>query len=260
LSITASYSIYHYQYRHYHEITVILNHFAVIEGCDGSGTTTQLQLLGKRFGVKQKPKTAYFLAAEPQVPYGLPLFFPTGEPTQGQTGLLIRHILKGTTSVQKETLARLFAADRGEHLYEPGGIVERCSRGELVVSDRYTPSSLVYQGLECGLELPENLNAPFPHPELLLYLDVDAEAAMGRIALRKDKQEIYEQLDFQKKVRKAYLELLPVYRAAGVRVVLLDGLKPQEELAGDIWRAVEEMPIMILAKEREERKTANNEK
>ena len=212
-------------------VTVILKHFAVIEGCDGSGTTTQLELLQKRF---EAPASR------------LPPFFPTCEPTQGPVGLLIRRILKGECTVSKETLARLFAADRGEHLYGESGIAERCERGELVVSDRYTPSSLVYQGLECGQELPEALNAAFPHPELLIYLDVDPHTAMKRIGRRTEKNEIYEKPDFQAKVREAYLELLPAYERAGVRLLRLDGTRPPEELAGEIWRAVQEMPIIKM--------------
>jgi len=226
---------------------VILKHFTVIEGCDGSGTTTQLKLLERRMKAPGSPKIADFMAAEPEPVYNYSPFFPTCEPTQGPVGLLIRRILKGECTVSKETLAWLFAADRAEHLYGSGGIVERCERGELVVSDRYTPSSLVYQGLECGRELPEALNRAFPHPELLIYLDVDPQTAMERIGSRAEKQEIYEKADFQAKVRKAYLELLPAYEQAGVRLLRLDGTRPPEELAEEIWRAIQEMPIMKAA-------------
>ncbi|MDR0316582.1 MAG: dTMP kinase, partial [Treponema sp.] len=113
----------------------ILRNFAVFEGGDGSGTSTQLALLGQRISR--------------ECPNG-PVFFPTLEPTEGPVGKLIRSALKRDISLRPDTLARLFAADRGEHLYAPGGVVERCKQGELVVSDRYALSSLVYQGIECG--------------------------------------------------------------------------------------------------------------
>jgi dTMP kinase len=209
---------------------VILKHFAVIEGCDGSGTTTQLELLGKRLQALSAPP--YFL---------------TCEPTGGPVGQLIRRVLKGDCHVGKETLARLFAADRGEHLYGNGieaGIAERCRRGELVISDRYSPSSLVYQGLECGIETPKALNAAFPHPELLIYLDVDPDTAMKRIGNREEKQEIYEKADFQARVRAAYLELLPFYEQQGVTLLRLDGTRPPEELSEEIWKAIQKMPII----------------
>jgi dTMP kinase len=206
---------------------MILRNFAVLEGCDGSGTTTQLELLKRRFEGDKK----------------LPPLFACCEPTRGPVGLLIRRILKGEVPVQKETLARLFAADRGEHLFSPGGLEERCRRGELAVSDRYTPSSLVYQGLECGPELPRLLNDSFPEPELLIYLDIESKAAMERIKTRKER-EIYEEGEFQERVRKGYLELLPRYEKAGVRVLALDGTRKAEELGEEIWRALGEMPIM----------------
>jgi dTMP kinase len=214
---------------------MILANFAVIEGGDGSGTTTQLALLKKRFGDESGS--------------GTPVFWADCEPTGGPVGLLIRRILKGEITARRETLARLFAADRGEHLYGEGGIVGRCEQGGLVVSDRYTPSSIVYQGLECGRELPEALNAAFPLPELLVYLDVEAETAMRRLAGRGE-YDIFESAGFQARVRQAYRALLPHYRRAGVRVLALEGKRPPEELAAEIWRAVGEMPIMKTAQTR----------
>jgi dTMP kinase len=207
---------------------MILRNFAVIEGCDGSGTSTQLEMLKSRFDSASV------------------VLFASCEPTQSPLGLLIRRILGKEIRVQRETLARLFAADRGEHLYAPGGIVECCGQGALAVSDRYTPSSLVYQGLECGRKLPELLNDSFPLPELLIYLDIDSQTAMERITKRNGgkEREIYEKPDFQTKVREAYLGLLPRYKRAGVRVVSIDGTLAQEEVSEEIWRVVREMPIM----------------
>lgn len=223
---------------------MILHNFAVIEGCDGSGTTTQIKLLKKKYENLLNPaKPTDVFAAEAGAAY-MESFFLTGEPTQGPVGILIRQILKGEISVEKDTLARLFAADRGEHLYGLEGIIARCKRGELVVSDRYTPSSLVYQGLECGIKLPKMLNAAFPHPELLVYIDLDSEMAMGRIEKREGKDEIYDRLEFQARVRSAYLKLLPWYKESGVNVICLDGAKKPSELADEVWSAVCEMPIM----------------
>ena len=213
---------------------MILKNFAIIEGCDGSGTTTQVKLLEDKLKSKEYQKTAD----------GLISYFITCEPTQGPIGTLIRRILKGEIAIEKQTLARLFSADRAEHLYGLGGIVTRCKQGELVVSDRYTPSSLVYQGLECGKELPKALNADFPYPEFLIYLDLDSETAMGRIGKREEQQEIYDYLGFQTRVRDAYLELLPSYEKAGVRVIKLDGTKEPSELADEIWREISKMSIM----------------
>jgi dTMP kinase len=206
----------------------ILRNFVVFEGGDGSGTSTQLALL------KQK-----FAAPNPQPP----IFFPTAEPTGGSIGLLIRSALKNNPALHPDTLARLFAADRGEHLYAQNGIIERCQRGELVICDRYTLSSLVYQGIECGETLPRSLNSPFPAPELLFFLDIDPKIAQKRLNSRPS-LEIFEHLEFQMKVREHYLSLLDEYRNAGVRVELIDASQTVEEVASKVWSALEKMPIL----------------
>jgi len=206
----------------------ILANFAVFEGGDGSGTSTQLALLGEQFA-RSRPHN--------------PAFFPTAEPTAGAIGRLIRTALKNDPPLRPDTLARLFAADRGEHLYAPDGVVERCKRGELAVCDRYVPSSLVYQGIECGETLPRGLNSPFPAPELLLFFDLDPHIALERLRSRPS-LEIYERLEFQKKVRERYHALLGEYRGAGVRVEIVDASQSVENVAAEVWRHIAKMPIL----------------
>ncbi|GHV37791.1 thymidylate kinase [Spirochaetia bacterium] len=215
----------------------IIRNFVILEGGDGSGTTTQLDLLRRRFS----PLPAGNAPAPGSS--SLPPLYPTFEPTDGPVGRLIRSALKGETRLRPETLARLFAADRGEHLHAAGGILERARRGELVVCDRYVPSSLVYQGLECGDELPEALNSPFPVPELILFFDLDPETARERIKNRPE-FEIYEYLDFQIRVREKYRSLLPHFRSLGSRVEIVEASKKPEEVAEEVWRAIQKLPII----------------
>jgi dTMP kinase len=205
----------------------ILSNFAVFEGPDGSGTTTQLRLLKDRFDREGE---------------SLPPLYNTFEPTEGNIGRLIRLGLRGEISLLPSTIALLFAADRNEHLYAPGGIAERCNRGELVVSDRYVLSSLVYQGITCGEEYPALLNRDFPAPELLLFFDIDPETALKRMENRPVK-EIYEVPDFQRQVRARYLKLLPVLEAGGVRVVTINAAMESGKVAGETWGALKKMPI-----------------
>jgi dTMP kinase len=205
---------------------MLIRNFAVFEGIDGSGTTTQLRLLSERF------------AARP-----LPSFHSTFEPTDGPVGRLIRAVLRGEVALKPATIARLFSADRHEHLYGDDGIVGLCERGVLVVSDRYTPSSLVYQGISCGEYLPRKLNGDFPLPELLLFFDIDPETAQKRLETR-NSRDIYEYLDFQIKAREHYRALLPEYEKAGVRVEYIDAEAEAAEAAEAVWRAVEKMPII----------------
>jgi dTMP kinase len=221
----------------------ILKNFVVLEGPDGSGTSTQMELLKRRF----MPGDGAPGGASPGPPAANPIrdpaLYATAEPSAGELGRLIRRALKGELSLLPETLARLFAADRGEHLYGGGGIAGRANRGELVVCDRYVPSSLVYQGLECGEELPRALNSPFPAPELILFFDLDPHIAVERIRDRRDR-DIYERLDFQLKVRDRYLSLLPGLRARGSAVVRLDASGSQEEVAEQLWAALNTLPIL----------------
>jgi dTMP kinase len=206
----------------------ILSNFAVFEGLDGSGTSTQLALLRQKF--------------QNSAIHGL-TFTASFEPTDSEIGRLIRSVLKKELVLRADTLARLFAADRGEHLYAAGGIIERCQRGELVVCDRYTLSSLVYQGIECGMELPRGLNGSFPAPELLLFFDIDPGVAQQRIAGRPS-LEIFEHIEFQEKVRRQYYALFDEYRKAGVRLEIIDASQSVEKVAEEVWSAIAKMPIM----------------
>jgi dTMP kinase len=205
----------------------ILTNFAVFEGLDGSGTTTQIGILRD-----------FFLQNQPSVP----AFYITFEPTNGSIGKLLRSLLKGEETLKAETMAMLFAADRNEHIFGAGGIAERCKRGEFVVCDRYMPSSLVYQGITCGEELPARLNKSFPAPELLIFLDIEPETAIERIASRAQK-EIYENFAFQKQAGERYKALLPELASQGVRVEIIDASLPPDEVARQVWGAIEKMPI-----------------
>ena len=208
----------------------ILKNFVVFEGCDGSGTTTQLNMLQGFFQQNQNRLS-------------LPSLYITSEPSNSSIGKLIRSVLRKELTLLPETAAMLFAADRNEHIHGSGGIAEHCQKGGLVVSDRYVPSSLVYQGLLCGGELPARLNQDFPVPELLVFFDIDPETAQKRMTGR-DFREIYEYLDFQVKVRERYKNLLPQFAAEGATVKTIDASPAPEDVAREVWRILQELPII----------------
>lgn len=201
-----------------------ISNFAVFEGCDGSGTTTQLSILKKRLKDLQKP-----------------VFFPAFEPTDTGAGRLIRAALKKEITFAPETLCFLFAADRNEHLYSQDGILAHAARGELVVCDRYVLSSLVYQGIECGDELPKQLNSRFPNPEITIFLDIKPETALERMKNRPS-LELYEYLDFQEKVYKKYASVLEMY-SKNARLEIIDASKSTREVADQVWSIISQMPI-----------------
>lgn len=150
---------------------------------------------------------------------------------------MIRQALSGAYPALPETVARLFAADRGEHLYGAGGIVERAGRGEIAVSDRYFFSSLAYQGLTCGPELPASLNAPFPLPELLLFFELDPVVAAERMASRAA-LDIYENIEFQKRVAAAYSDVVGSFEGLGMTIVRIDARARPDDVEAAVWAAV----------------------
>jgi len=206
----------------------IIPNFVVFEGGDGSGTTTQLSILSNRLKTLEKPS-----------------FFSTFEPTDGQIGKLIRSVLKKELNLKPETLAMLFSADRNEHLYGQNGILAHTNNGELVVSDRYVPSSLVYQGIECGDELPVLLNSRFPAPEITIFFDIEPKIAIERMKNR-NSLEIYEYVEFQEKVRFKYKSAIAQYSKNGARVEIIDASKTAEEVADKVWSIICEMPIFKI--------------
>jgi dTMP kinase len=202
----------------------ILQGFIVLEGLDGAGTTTQMRLLCER------------LAREGRAHIG------TFEPTDGPVGRLIRSILSRRVKALPFTVALLFAADRHQHLAGPDGIVERTGRGELVVSDRYLFSSLAYQSIECGFERVLGLNDGFPLPELLVFLDTPVAVSQARID-RRTRRELYDGAGFQARVREGYLRAIEHFEGRGMRVLVLDGDRPPEEIHEAIWTETARLPI-----------------
>lgn len=194
---------------------MVLHNFIVFEGIDGSGTSTQLNILKKRL-----PENKVFFSSEP---------------TKLETGKFLRRILSGEIPVEPETAAYLFAADRCEHIYGKEGIMKKAEEGILCFSDRYLFSSLAYQSQECGKELPELLNSRFPLPELVFYFSIDPALSLKRI-IGRDTTEIYEKEDFLRKTEKAYKNVMEDFRinSPEMKIVEIDASLPVEEVSGII--------------------------
>lgn len=171
---------------------MILEKFVVFEGIDGAGTSTQMRLLAERDSGK---KIAF-----------------TAEPTERPTGKFLRQILAGNEKVSPQTAAYLFAADRAEHLWGQGGIVDQTKNGLTVVSDRYLFSNLAYQGVTCGEDLPKTLNSPFPLPQLLFFFDISAQKSLERVEKRGEAKEIYENEKFLNDTASRYRAIIDRYK------------------------------------------------
>ncbi len=204
---------------------MILNNFVVFEGIDGAGTSTQMRLLAERDSGK---KIAF-----------------TAEPTERPTGKFLRQILAGKEKVSAQTAAYLFAADRAEHLWGKGGIVDQTKNGLTVVSDRYLFSNLAYQGVTCGEDLPKTLNSPFPLPQLLFFFDISAQKSLERVEKRGEAKEIYENEKFLNDTASRYRAIIDRYKKlenSGMRIVELDATLPKEKISDLIWKEI--LPII----------------
>ena len=192
-----------------------------VEGIDGSGTTTLVKGIEKILNEKD-------------------IEFHTGfEPTDGSIGKLIREALAGTAYFQPETLAMLFAADRHEHLLGRGGIVSLIGNGGIYITDRYFFSSLAYQSMEVDFEKVQDLNAGFPLPEKLIFLDLPVEKAMQRLSKRSsDMRDIYENTEYLTQVSIAYRKAIALYENSGMRIVRMDACRPAEELVEEALEVI----------------------
>lgn len=201
-----------------------LKNFIVFEGIDGSGTSTQIKKLVER---------------------DLNKFVATAEPTKKETGLFLRKMLGGDFSVDSKTAAYLFAADRCEHIYGKDGVIDLLNQGKIVVSDRYFFSSLAYQSVSCGNELPRLLNSQFPLPEILFYFYIEPEISLKRVEDRNEKKEIYEKIDYQKKTAALYEEVINEYSKpelkGEMKIIKIDASKSIEEISQIIWQNVQGM-------------------
>ena len=160
--------------------------FICIEGLDGSGKTTQAQILA------EKLSETY------------PSFF-TAEPSHGKTGAFIREsCLYEQKRLPTATEALLFAADRVEHVENE--IKPALSEGKIVICDRYVYSSFAYQG-SAGLSLDwiKKINEFALVPDLAFFIDVVPERVLERLQRRKS---VMETLEIQRKVSEVYLEFV----------------------------------------------------
>lgn len=205
---------------------MVLDRFIVLEGLDGAGTTTQLRLAAERLAAEGRPH------------------FCTSEPTDHALGLLIREVLTQRRRVHPTTLALLFAADRAEHLLAAGGgILERLRCGELVISDRYLFSSLAYQSLDCDFQYVRGLNEGFPLPRDVVFLDTPVRESQRRLGSR-DGPELFDGADIQDRILDNYRRGFALYRDSGLRLHVLDGTLPPEDIFEKLWKIVGSVPML----------------
>jgi dTMP kinase len=158
--------------------------FIVIEGPDGSGTTTHAALLAQRL------RDDGFDVLE------------TAEPSNGAIGTFIRGELH-RGAIPSDALQMLFSADRAWHVAET--ILPALNKGKIIVCDRYIASTLIYgEALDLDQSWLESMNKNFIQPSIELLALPSFEVCAERLGLRKTK-DMLEGRTLQKKVYDGYV-------------------------------------------------------
>ena len=216
--------------------------FIVFEGLDGSGQTTQANLLTKWI-MEKRSQYAYY----------------TKEPSDGPIGLMLRLFLSkrlycapsngngNPRRPDETTMALCFAADRADHIHNE--ISPKLKDGVHVIADRYYHSSLAYQSVEAELPWIREINRNIIRPDLTLFLDVPPAICMERMQSRW-KVELYEDLDNLEKVRKNFLLTIEKSKVEGERIEVIDGHQSPKDVHRDIVQAVKNYFRTVLIDER----------
>jgi dTMP kinase len=193
--------------------------FVTFEGLDGSGKTTQAELLRTRLEADGEEVIA------------------TREPGGTDLGERIRDLVLHGGHVVPWAEALLYAASRAQHVEEV--IRPALSRGAAVVCDRYVDSSVAYQGggRELGIERVLDLNLSAVDglmPDTTFLLEMTPEAGLARINRSRDRIEL-EDGAFRERAAAAYRELADRFPE---RIRVLDGGRPVDDLAEEVYAGV----------------------
>jgi dTMP kinase len=171
-------------------------YFITFEGSECAGKSTHIKLLSKYF-------------AEHKIDCAI-----TREPGGTEIGEEIRSIVKhhaGKNPVADETELLLFAASRAQHMREV--IIPALQNGSYVICDRFTDSTVAYQGYARGLNMDfiralNRFATIGRSPDLTVILDLTPEESLARRIERNESDRIEaEDLSFHSKVRDAFLKI-----------------------------------------------------
>ncbi len=158
----------------------------VFEGVDGTGKSTQIDLLKLYLAERGKKVVTSF------------------EPTHGEWGMRVRAAAVSGKRLSVQDEVECLLRDRREHVKRL--ILPALAENNWVLLDRYYPSMMAYQGATGG-DVAEirRLNEIFaPAPDLAFWLDIPVQEALRRIQNRGQKKDAFEQADFLQAVARIY--------------------------------------------------------
>ena len=195
--------------------------FITFEGGEGCGKSTQSRLLLKKLEQQNIPTVS------------------THEPGGTALGHELRKTLKRKrdSSISPQAELFLLAASRSQLVAEV--IRPALEEGKAVICDRFTHSTMVYQGYGRGLDftaikMVNNMATRHLNPDLIILLDISPEQGLARKRSLKDRFEL-EDLAFHRRVREGYLKMAG---AEPDRWLVIDASLPKEKIAAIIWDRV----------------------
>jgi dTMP kinase len=185
--------------------------FIAVEGLDGSGLSTQANLLKDHF--RQNGTETYL----------------TKEPTDNVIGGLIRGVLSGVYKLQPEAMQLLFSADRSHHLNRE--VIPMLKKKSVVVCDRYLWSTVAFGSTQLDKKWLLEINKHAVVPDITIILKVPPKVCIKRLAKDRFNFELYEKLNELKKVWSIYQWLANKFDKD---IVVVDGEGKIEEIHGKV--------------------------
>lgn len=195
--------------------------FITLEGADGCGKTTQLNLLKEYL-----TNRGYEIVV-------------TREPGGKGLGEKLREILLNYDGeVSDRCEAFLYLADRAQNIDTI--IKPAINSGKIVLCDRHTDSSVAYQGYGReqnidNINMLNELAVNGVHPDLTIVFDIDTETSMARVGAEKDRLESAG-IEFHKRVRNGYLEIA---KKNPQRIKVVDASQTIEDVQRDVIKIIE---------------------
>jgi dTMP kinase len=201
-----------------------LGPFITFEGGEGCGKSTQSKLLLKKLEQQNVPVVL------------------THEPGGTALGNELRKTLKRKqdSSISPQAELFLLAASRAQLVAEV--IRPALEEGKVVLCDRFTHSTMVYQGYGRGLDftaikMVNNMATGYINPDLIILLDISSEQGLARKRSLQDRFEL-EDLSFHRRVREGYLKMAA---AEPDRWLVIDASLPKGKIAEIIWDRVSQL-------------------
>ena len=196
-----------------------LGKFIVIEGLDGSGKSSQVDLV---VDLLKKNNKEVVVTKEPT--------------TESESGRKIKQALRKEIIIEPLELQKLYVQDRKEHLENK--VIPTLRDGKFVVSSRYAFSTFAY-GYSDGLDvdLLVKLNERFLLPDLTIVVDVDPGSCIERIEGRGTPKELFEKKEKLEKVNEIYKKTPLMFE----NVVMINGERPIPEVFEDIKKEINKL-------------------